>query len=548
MPKLIVRRGPSPGREYDLRQQVVLGRGTSADVSFDDPTISRRHTMLTPRGARWILTDLRSGNGTLVNGSVVQSEHELRDGDEVSLGNIALEFRCEQGRRPADSVVLVDAARGDVLGSFAAAGAVESIVARSGDARVLERRLQLVYDVATAVADVLDERRLLELILEKLFEVFPQAERGFALVKERDSDELVPAASRDRSGETSGIAVSRSLVRDVVENRRGILSIDAMHDDRFASHATVHQLEIRSVVCVPMIAREELLGVLHVDGGSAAQPFSRDDMALMMGVAVQAALAISNARMHESIVKHQLLEQDLELAKKIQGRFLPRETPEVDGYSFRPEYVSALDVGGDYFDFIPLPGGSLGITAGDVSGKGVSAALYMAKLSSEMRYHSAAISSPGQILERVNRALMRDFEDGMFATLVFLALDPARRHVTLASAGHLDPLVRSAAGVVRKISLTRGAPLGVVDDAHFAEQSVDLAAGDVVVLYTDGVTEATNAKNELLGDDRLELLVARAGSTADEVCEAILSGVWRFLDGAVQNDDITIVCFGPDAR
>jgi phosphoserine phosphatase RsbU/P len=321
-----------------------------------------------------------------------------------------------------------------------------------------------------------------------------------------------------------------------------------MHDDRFASHATVHQLEIRSVVCVPMIAREELLGVLHVDGGSAAQPFSRDDMALMMGVAVQAALAISNARMHESIVKHQLLEQDLELAKKIQGRFLPRETPEVDGYSFRPEYVSALDVGGDYFDFIPLPGGSLGITAGDVSGKGVSAALYMAKLSSEMRYHSAAISSPGQILERVNRALMRDFEDGMFATLVFLALDPARRHVTLASAGHLDPLVRSAAGVVRKISLTRGAPLGVVDDAHFAEQSVDLAAGDVVVLYTDGVTEATNAKNELLGDDRLELLVARAGSTADEVCEAILSGVWRFLDGAVQNDDITIVCFGPDAR
>jgi phosphoserine phosphatase RsbU/P len=548
MPKLIVRRGPSPGREYDLRQQVVLGRGTSADVSFDDPTISRRHTMLTPRGARWILTDLRSGNGTLVNGSVVQSEHELRDGDEVSLGNIALEFRCEQGRRPADSVVLVDAARGDVLGSFAAAGAVESIVARSGDARVLERRLQLVYDVGTAAADVLDERRLLELILEKLFEVFPQAERGFALVKERDSDELVPAASRDRSGETSGIAVSRSLVRDVVENRRGILSIDAMHDDRFASHATVHQLEIRSVVCVPMIAREELLGVLHVDGGSAAQPFSRDDMALMMGVAVQAALAISNARMHESIVKHQLLEQDLELAKKIQGRFLPRETPEVDGYSFRPEYVSALDVGGDYFDFIPLPGGSLGITAGDVSGKGVSAALYMAKLSSEMRYHSAAISSPGQILERVNRALMRDFEDGMFATLVFLALDPARRHVTLASAGHLDPLVRSAAGVVRKISLTRGAPLGVVDDAHFAEQSVDLAAGDVVVLYTDGVTEATNAKNELLGDDRLELLVARAGSTADEVCEAILSGVWRFLDGAVQNDDITIVCFGPDAR
>jgi phosphoserine phosphatase RsbU/P len=548
MPKLIVRRGPSPGREYDLRQQVVLGRGTSADVSFDDPTISRRHTMLTPRGARWILTDLRSGNGTLVNGSVVQSEHELRDGDEVSLGNIALEFRCEQGRRPADSVVLVDAARGDVLGSFAAAGAVESIVARSGHARVLERRLQLVYDVATAVADVLDERRLLELILEKLFEVFPQAERGFALVKERDSDELVPAASRNRSGGTSGIAVSRSLVRDVVENRRGILSIDAMQDDRFASHATVHQLEIRSVVCVPMIARDELLGVLHVDGGSAAQPFSRDDMALMMGVAVQAALAISNARMHESIVKHQLLEQDLELARKIQARFLPHETPEVGGFSFRTEYVSALEVGGDYFDFIPLPGGSLGIAAGDVSGKGVSAALYMAKLSSEMRYHAAAISSPGEILERVNRALMRDFEDGMFATLVILALDPARRRVTVASAGHLDPLVRSAAGGVRKISLTRGAPLGVVDGALFAEHNVDLAAGDVVVLYTDGVTEATNPKDELLGDDRLESLVARAGSTADEVCEAILSGVRRFLDGAVQNDDITIVCFGPDMR
>lgn len=548
MQKLIIKEGPSAGREIALDRDLVLGRGEQADVSIEDPTLSRRHASITLAPQGCIITDLRSGNGTFVNQNRIREATALKHGDRLKLGSLVVEYQNPESSPRAD--VLISSVRllDDLQPVLQTMGADHAVALLSQNQKLsvdeLRKRLQLVYDVGAAIGQVLDENDLLPLILDKLFDVFPQAGRGFVMVFDAGG-ELIPKAARLRSGATTEIAVSRTLIRDAVENRRGILSADASQDERFAMKRTIQTLKIRSVICVPMIANADVIGVIHLDGGAeASEPFDKDDMALLLGIAGQASLAISNARLHQRMLNQQLVEQDLMLAKRIQMRFLPSEVPAIEGYDFHDDYVAALEVGGDYYDYIELSPRHLGIAVGDVSGKGVSAALYMAKLSSDVRYHAAGQTDPAEILSRVNRALARDLEEGMFVTLAFLLLDVETHKLSVASAGHPAPYVRRVDGNVIPLPVPRNPPVGASAKSVFTQLPFQLEPGDSIIIFTDGVTEAMNAARQQFGDQRLIGAIRESDGTSSGIITSILKSVKDFAGNHPQSDDITLVCLG----
>jgi serine phosphatase RsbU (regulator of sigma subunit) len=428
-----------------------------------------------------------------------------------------------------------------------ASNPVASILAQGDSLKAMldmSRRLQLVYEVGEAISTTLNEQKLVSVIMDKLLEVFPQAERGFIMFYSPEKNQLTARVARTRTGKATEITVSRHLIREVIAKRKGILSADAMGDDRFRAEVSVYQYGIRSVICVPMLAKGEVIGIIHVDASDPTRSFVKDDMALLLGIAGQAALAISNVRLHQRLVHQELIEQDLALAHRIQQRFLPRSPPLLEGYHFHASYSAAQEVGGDYYDFIELPDRHYGIVIGDVSGKGVSAALYMARLSSDVRYHAAGHTEPAEILERLSHVMRSESEENMLVTMLFLSLNVATAELKISNAGHHPPVVRRANGEVFSRHGALNPPLGFEASEAFEQEAMQLEPGDSIVLFTDGVTEAMNAKHEMYDMERLLQVIRGSAGEPAELAGSIARSVKSFIRDAPQSDDITLVCFG----
>jgi sigma-B regulation protein RsbU (phosphoserine phosphatase) len=278
----------------------------------------------------------------------------------------------------------------------------------------------------------------------------------------------------------------------------------------------------------------------RLDGNS----FDKDDLELFISLSSMAAIALENAKMHQALLEKQRIVRDMEFARTVQESFLPQNEPEVQSYKFSAHYTPALEVGGDFYDFIRLDKGRTGIVIGDVSGKGVPAALYMAKLGSDMRTLAFTEQSPAEALMKLNNLLAERSRRGMFATLLYIELDSQTGNLTIANAGHLPPIVRKADGSLIKLAAAGGAPLGMVADMNYGQETAALAPGDTVVLYTDGIVESMNFREELYGFERFEALIQRGPSSPDALKTAIIEEVNRFTGLSPQHDDMTLVCFG----
>jgi serine phosphatase RsbU (regulator of sigma subunit) len=288
-----------------------------------------------------------------------------------------------------------------------------------------------------------------------------------------------------------------------------------------------------------------VLGVLQIDTLDQRSRFQPADLDVLAGVAFQAAFAIENAQLHEVALKKQAFERDLDLAHKVQQGFLPDESPEIKGYEFFDFYEAANQIGGDYYDYVPLPGDRTAIVLGDVAGKGMPAALLMAKLSAEVRFSLAGGGTPADGINRLNAAFSRgDWED-RFVTLVGVTLDPVRHEATVVNAGHMSPYVRHADGKLEKVGEdTKGMPLGVASGIEYEQTTVKLSPGDVLTIFTDGITEAMDAKNALYGHERLEKQIIAAKGGAMAAGKTILDDVNRFVGNRAQSDDRCLICFG----
>jgi sigma-B regulation protein RsbU (phosphoserine phosphatase) len=339
--------------------------------------------------------------------------------------------------------------------------------------------------------------------------------------------------------------MGQGIAGTVAEEGTPLLLEDAYTHPKFhRAHDDATGYRTKSMITVPLKVGDRITGVAQVINRLDGNPFDHDDLELFLALSGLAAIAIENAKMHQSLMEKQRLVKDMEFARTVQESFLPQSAPDVPSYRFSAHYTPALEVGGDFYDFIRLDRDRTGIVIGDVSGKGVPAALFMAKLGSDMRTLAFTEAEPAAALAKLNDLLAGRSRRGMFATLLYLVLDARTGVITVCNAGHLPPVIRKADGAVVKLAAAGGAPLGIVPGLQFSTETAVMGRGDTAVLYTDGIIEAMNAREELYGAGRFEALVRSGPRDPEQLKGAIVADVNRFTGLSPQHDDMTLVCLG----
>jgi serine phosphatase RsbU (regulator of sigma subunit) len=410
-----------------------------------------------------------------------------------------------------------------------------------------EVKLAALLEISNNLAQTLSIDEILPKILDSLFKIFVQADRGFVVMRPKADGPLVPVAAKTRrAGDEERMRISRTIVEEAMSSKKAFLSADAATDERFGMAQSIADFSIRSLVCAPMIGSDgEAIGVIQVDTLNQRARFTDEDMEVLAGVASQAAVAIDNAKMHEQVVAQRALQRDMELARQMQRTLLPSKPPQVPGYFFFDYYQAARQVGGDYFDYVSLPGGRYAVIVGDVAGKGVPAALLMARLSADVRFSLASEPDPAKAVQQINEGFAHHDWQDKFVTMIAAVLNPKTGELTLVNAGHMAPLLRRDDGSVNEIGEeAAGLPLGVAAGMEYEAYSHKLEPGDVVTMFTDGFSEAMNADRELYGLDRLKTQITSPQVSVADFGRHILEDVRQFVNGVDQSDDMCLVCFG----
>ena len=412
-----------------------------------------------------------------------------------------------------------------------------------------EAKLKALVEIGQHLGKTVGADEVLPKLLDSLFSIFPQADRGLIVLKNVETGRLIPAAVKHRrEDQAETIRISRTIVNEVIAAGEAILSADAATDSRFEMAESIVDFHIRSMMCAPLIGVDgDSLGVIQIDTLEQRQRFDRDDLDVLASVANQVAYAVENAQLHEVALRERALEQELSVAHEVQQGFLPAARPEVAQYGFFDFYEAANQLGGDYFDYVRLPDGRLATVLADVSGKGISAALLVAKLSAEIRYLLVSEATPAEAVAQLNAVFCGNRWEDRFVTMVLAVLDPGRHEVTLVNAGHMPPLLSRTDGSVVAVGQDEsGLPLGVDSGLTYQHAVVRLAAGESLTMFTDGITEAMNARGELYGGARLWAQIG-ARNEEDDVKALgirILDDVRRFVGNRSQSDDMCLTCFG----
>lgn len=544
--------GPNTGRRYALSEgEYVIGRRSDCQIFVPDMRVSRQHARLSATAGRWQVEDLGSNNGTWVNGARIAGAQALRHGDEIAIASnrIRVESPEEGVLTPSGDarLTIVDAA-GSVVKSREDSGAHSlvrstSILASSTELRhlrLLERKLTALTGILDAAAKTPDPDALLEAVLDPLLDMFPEADTVGVLVEDERTGELQVKFHKTRKqGFGGGLRVPGTIITHVVQDRRGVLLGEAPP----AAGGEVAGTRMGA----PLSAQQSHYGVIYVEGKAAG--FRQEDVDLLQTVAYQTALAIHAAKVAVQLAQKDRLERDLRVARQIQRSLLPAVVPQVVGLDFAVHYEPAYQIGGDFYDFIWHDEGHLGVGIGDVAGKAISAALYMARLSSELRSRAGLARTPARLLRRVNEEMVKLGDDGMFATLVYAIYELETRTLVFTNAGHCVPLLRRGERVFPlQADRAHVAPIGVVTDLEVGEARVQLHAGDLLVLVTDGILEARDARGNEYGMMRLSRRLRTARGSADDVVKAILQDVDSHVGSGGLSDDITVVAMGIDER
>jgi phosphoserine phosphatase RsbU/P len=538
MAVLLITQGPDAGRKFALEGDIsVLGRHADCPICLPAKAVSRQHAQIVKSAGGFEVEDLRSSNGTFLNGNRLTAHNRVvvTERDTLTIGPYTLGLRALP--TPADTEANL------IIREEVSAVALH----RSGYGQDPAQKLQTVLEISQHLSRTLDVDVLVDKLLEQLMRLFPQADRGMVLLGE--PDRLVVRGQRNRHQEDADThPYSRSIVKKALEEGLGILSDDIRGDARFQASTTITSLQIRSLLCVPLIGpNEKRLGVIQLDRTRAGRAFQMDDLQLLTTVGLHVAVVLDNAALHQEVLREQRLHQELALAREIQQGYLPADFSDFNKGKIEVFACvhPARQVSGDLYDFLELRDGRLAFYVGDVSGKGMPAALYMTAVHALGRHLAAAGDPPSRTLERLNGALAADNSSGMFVTLAHGLCDRATGEIVLASAGHPLPLLRHANGRVEPLNHKTGRLLGFDHgDLHLTDARLTLNPGDMLVFYTDGFTEAREpAKRQLFGVDRLCDVV---GSFASDVplatcAERAKAAVDRFSASAELQDDLTML-------
>jgi serine phosphatase RsbU (regulator of sigma subunit)/pSer/pThr/pTyr-binding forkhead associated (FHA) protein len=543
VPTLQVIGGPLTGRLFTLDQDVtIIGRNPDSDVVLQPKSVSRRHAAITRKHGGYLLKDMGSTRGTYVNGQKLTQPVFLQDGNTIQIGELLLSFSSR----------LVQIQEGDEEQStvYAAIDLVGSSDAHFPAVKP-EAKLRALRLISQELGSTLILSEVLERIFNSLFEIFPRAERGFVLLRTRGGDTLVPEVVRSRTGSPGELTISKTILNRVLNAGQAILSKDLAKE--FPEIESVSDGRIRSLMCVPLWDQDRKpVGIMQIDTRDGRGRFEQDDLDLLAAVASQISVAVQNAQLHKDLVRQREMDQELQFARQVMQSLLPERPGSVRGYEFWAHYEPARHVGGDYYGFTPIgpvvpaeraAASRWAIAVGDVVGKGMPAALLTAKLSAEVRLFLQGDPGPAWVLEQLNK----QFESGgvldLYITFLLALLDIETHRLCVVNAGHPSPLIRRRKGRLEEFGTeVSGLPLAIMSDSKYETAETTLEPGEVMILFTDGVTDAMNAANERFGEARLRqaLLAAAPGATA--AGESIVRAVQHHVAEHPQFDDITLLC------
>ena len=306
----------------------------------------------------------------------------------------------------------------------------------------------------------------------------------------------------------------------------------------------------RAMLCVPLKMRGKVIGVLQVMN-KLVKPFtfSNEELEMLITISHSAAIAIDTAQMHKIILKEETLERDLKLAREVQESFLPKKLPLIKNYKFAALNQPALGIGGDFYNFFKLPANMLGIVLGDVSGKGISASLFMARLTSDLQYYTLLYPEPKELLTQMNKVLYERTKSGMFVTLVYILLDTKENRFKIANAGHLSPIYSGTEGVKFLChNEKKGPPLGIMEDIEYDQEIFELEKDSSVTIYTDGVIEAKNYNGKLFGLKRLIKRIETCPRDPDIIIKNLIDKVDKFTITQGRSDDLTLLVFSQNSK
>lgn len=547
MARIVVQNGDYSGTELllDEFRELLMGRHADCQLSnvFKDiPGVSRRHARVSSDGANYVLEDLGSRNGTLHNGRALAAPSVLRSGDQFTIGGVCMLFVEEEAS--SRNLEFSTGASLYEAGSICSTINVSRRVEKTDVVLDAPRKFQALVDMLAKMGDSLDTDAVLEGLLDGLLDIFENTQHGFVALRESpEADSVSPRVVRQRNTRVhQEVRISQTIVNRVMSGKTAILSRNAATDERFQHNQSVLSHGISSLMCTPLVNRSgDCLGVIQLETNDTT-PFTTGDLEVLASVTPHAAIAVDYARVHAEALQRQAMQRDLTFARQIQRNFLPRRQPQFESYRFFSYYEAAYQVGGDYYDYLELPEGRLGVVVADVAGKGIAAGLIMSKFSGEFKYMLSREESLTAAVAGMNDSLLE--ETGMrFITVAAIILDYRNHSVEIVNAGHSDSLLRQANGEVVFIDEdVKGTPIGMFPGQQYCSKTIQLQQGDTLLMFTDGLTEATAADNSLYGVDRIVRQVGSKQAGPEELGTELLNDVRRFVGDHPQSDDMCLVC------
>lgn len=518
----------------DVGMRLTFGRSEECDVVIQNRRVSRNHAEITYRSGQYLLVDLRSSNGTYLNGTEVAAETVLNYGDEIDIDEYLFRFSDAQPPRMEESPTNI----------------LYSLSTPSPGINPTESRLQAVMAVAASISRSLTQEALFNDVLKAVMTVFRTANRAFVLTAD-PAEELQIRSRLTRFETDNALArapVSRFVAKKVFESGEAILSLNAAEDPQLDPSASVRDLQIASLICAPIRGSlGKVLGVIYVDSFEKGKTFDEHSLEMLATISTIVGQFVENARLQESRLRAELLHREMQLAQDVQQMLVPSQSPHLPGYEFAHEYEPAGVLAGDYVDYLELADGRIAIAIGDVAGKGAPAALMMARMSSAVRLVLQGEKNIAAAIQRLDAVLAEKNEAMLFASFAIFVLDPQTHEVTFVDAGHPQPILKRGDTAEECFDTeNKGTLLGIGTGHGFSNQTMPLQPGESLVMITDGVTEARSESRELFGVERLITAVANAGDSAEGIRVEIVQQVADFQHGE-NSDDMSIVVLRRDS-
>ena len=539
--------GPEGDSKTFAMQKARLSLGRSADNDFsypNDPWLSRYHLYFERQGRHWTVHDCDSRNGTMVNAVPLKDSHLLHPGDRIYAGHLTIEVRPDAEEVSKSVVSFVGAAHEPLPIGGTIVTNLEKVLGQTAHPQHI-RREEVTLTTARVVRALIRAGQELSSHrpLDKLFEVIldltvsaVDASRGVILTLEKDNELKL------RSSKGDDFSISTSVRDRVISDKCSLMISDAQIDEAFREQKSILIHKVRSMMAVPLQAGDRVIGLIYVDTGQTLKPFSQADLDLLTVMANVAAIRIEQARLIEVEQSEKLMESELASASEIQRGLLPTDSPHVDGYEIAGFNLPCHTVGGDYYDYLPYHDGRLAIMVGDVAGKGLPASLMMSSLQARVHMLTDSSPDPAAALTVLNRNVARRCPPGRFITFFYGVLDPVTGKLKYANAGHNHPLLVHSDGSYAALT-GHGMVMGILPDSRYQGYEVILAPGEMLALFSDGVTEARAPDTwQDFGEQRLSaFLASNRSETPQRIIEQLVAYLREWSGQHAFTDDFTMV-------